>query len=122
MFRDPEQQLPIGEPMRLVALFFVGALLCNCIPHLVAGLQGSKFPTPFAKPRGVGESSPLVNFIWGLANLLTGLTIFVRRPIQLGANFQCLALAAGALLLGIYLSQRFARVRAHANSVVENRA
>ena len=115
--------------MRLVALFFVGALLCNCIPHLVAGLQGSKFPTPFAKPRGVGESSPLVNFIWGLANLLTGLTILARRPMQLGANFECLALVAGALLLGIYLSQRFGKVRAQrqaappdANPVVEDRA
>ena len=93
-------------------MFFVGALLCNGIPHLVAGLQGSKFPTPFAKPRGVGESSPLVNFIWGSANLLTGLTILARRPMQLGANFQCLALAAGALLMGIYLSRHFGRVRA----------
>lgn len=97
--------------MRLIALFFVGALLCNCIPHLVAGLQGSKFPTPFATPRGVGESSPLINFIWGAANFLTGLTILARRPMQLGANFECLALAAGALLLGVYLSQRFGRVR-----------
>ena len=97
--------------MRLVALFFVGALLCNCIPHLVTGLQGLRFVTPFARPRGFAESSPLVNFIWGAANLLTGLTILARRPMQLGANYQCLALAAGALLLGVYLSQRFARVR-----------
>lgn len=97
--------------MRLIALFFVGALLCNGIPHLVAGLQGSRFPTPFAKPRGVGESSPLINFIWGFANLLTGLTILARRPMQFGANFECLALAVGALLLGVYLSRRFGRIR-----------
>lgn len=96
--------------MRLIALFFVGAFLCNCIPHLVAGLQGSKFPTPFAKPRGVGKSSALVNFIWGAANLLTGLTILARRPMQLGANFECLALVAGALVLGVYLSYRFGKV------------
>ena len=98
--------------MRLVALFFVGALFCNCIPHLVAGLQGSRFPTPFARPRGVGTSSALVNFIWGACNLCTALSILVRRPFEIGLNFQCLALAAGALLLGIYLSRRFAKIRA----------
>lgn len=93
--------------MRIIALFFVGALLCNCIPHLVAGLQGSRFPTPFAKPHGVGTSSAPVNFIWGGANLLMGLIILTRRPLELGANFETLGLIAGALLLGAYLSRRF---------------
>ena len=98
--------------MRLVALVFAGVFLCNCIPHLVAGLQGWKFPTPFATPRHVGESSALVNFIWGAINLLTGLTILTRRPMQLGANLDCVAVAAGALLLGVYLSHRFGQFRA----------
>lgn len=51
--------------MKFVAFFLAGALLCNGIPHLSSGLTGSPFPTPFAKPRGVGASPPLVNFFWG---------------------------------------------------------
>jgi hypothetical protein len=98
--------------MSFVVLFFAGALLCNCIPHLAAGLQGNPFPTPFAKPRGVGNSSPLVNFFWGAANLLVALAILVRHRVTLGANVECLVMAVGALLLGTYLSRRFGKVRA----------
>ncbi|MEJ0066167.1 MAG: hypothetical protein WDM85_12710 [Caulobacteraceae bacterium] len=55
-----------------------GAFLCNSIPHLAAGLRGEVFPTPFAKPRGKGPSSALVNFYWGAANLALGLFILLR--------------------------------------------
>ena len=51
--------------MHYVAAFFAGAFLCNCIPHLDCGLRGAPFPTPFAKPRGIGDSSPLINVLWG---------------------------------------------------------
>jgi len=61
--------------MNYVAVFFAGAILCNCIPHLTAGLQGVPFPTPFARPRGVGTSSPFANFLWGAFNLGAGLAI-----------------------------------------------
>lgn len=98
--------------MPVLALFLAGALFCNCIPHLAAGLHGSPFPTPFARPRGVGNSSPFVNFLWGAANLLAGLALLVRHPVVLGANLNCLAMAAGALLLGSYLSRHFGKVRA----------
>ncbi len=57
-----------------------------------------------------------MNFIWGAANLLTGLTILVRHPVTLGANLDCLAMAVGALLLGSYLSRRFGKVRAQRQS------
>src|ERR1700760_1515853 len=97
--------------MRFVALFFLGAFLCNCIPHLVAGLQGKPFPTPFAKPRGLGDSPPLVNFLWGAFNAAVGLTLLALFPVSLGANLECLVIAAGALLLGIHLSLHFGSVR-----------
>ncbi|BEU28509.1 hypothetical protein [Paraburkholderia sp. 22B1P] len=97
--------------MHYVTLFLAGAFLCNCIPHLAVGLQGTPFPTPFAKPRGVGNSSPLVNFLWGSANLLIAVTRLVRHPVTLGVNPECLSLALGALLLGCYLSRHFGKVR-----------
>ena len=96
--------------MNDVALFFAGALLCNSLPHLVSGLQGRAFPTPFAKPRGVGHSSPLINFLWGLANLVVGLILLARNPVTLGVNSGSLAMLAGALLLGIYLALHFGKV------------
>ncbi|MGO4713229.1 hypothetical protein [Bradyrhizobium sp. 2TAF24] len=92
-------------------LVFAGALLCNCVPHLTAGLQGEPFPTPFAKPRGIGPSSPLVNVLWGAFNLAAATTILGVHPVPLGANLDCLAIGAGALALGIHLSRHFGRVR-----------
>lgn len=97
--------------MNYIALFFAGAFFCNCIPHLCAGLQGMPFPTPFAKPRGIGNSSPFVNFIWGAFNFGIGLFILSRHPVLTGLNLDCLALAAGALALGTYLSRHFGKVR-----------
>jgi hypothetical protein len=97
--------------MNDIALFFAGAFLCNCIPHLSAGLQGVPFPTPFAKPRGVGNSSPLLNFLWGAGNVVAGLAILANHPIVVGLNQDCLAIAAGALLLGTYASRHFGKVR-----------
>ncbi len=97
--------------MNYVALFFAGAFLCNCIPHLCAGLQGASFPTPFAKPRGIGDSSSFVNFLRGAFNVCIGLAIHSRRPIVVGPTLDCLAPAAGALVTRAYLSRHFGKVR-----------
>jgi hypothetical protein len=97
--------------MNYVTLFFTGALLCNAIPHLVAGLQGVPFPTPFAKPRGVGESSPYVNFLWGGFNLCFGIFLLSRASIVVGMNLESLALLVGALALGSYIAIHFGKVR-----------
>jgi len=43
---------------------------------------GNRFQTPFASPRGVGESSAVVNVLWGFCNLAIGialLTIFLPQ-------------------------------------------
>jgi hypothetical protein len=55
-----------------VASFFAGIFLANAIPHFVQGVSGDKFPTPFAKPPGKGLSSPTVNMVWALFNILVG--------------------------------------------------
>ncbi len=102
--------LSAGDLMIYVSLFFAGAFLCNAIPHLVAGLQGMAFPSPFAKPRGVGNSPPVVNFLWGGLNFCAGLYLLSRHPVAVGANPACLTLLAGALLLGLHLSWHFGKV------------
>ena len=97
--------------MTYLLLILAGALLCNGIPHSVAGLQGVPFPTPFAKPRGVGRSPAIVNFAWGSANLLLGLILALWR-LQFAAPFLgVLLLACGFVAVGIYLSMHFGKVQ-----------
>ncbi len=96
-----------------VVYFFVGALLANSIPHIVHGMSGNKFQTPFAKRRGVGESSAVVNVIWGFANLLiAGVLVHVFAPPQLPPPWPlCLTAGIGGLALALYLARRFGEVR-----------
>jgi len=96
--------------MDYIRVFFVGALLCNCIPHLSAGLQGRPFPTPFAKPRGVGNSSALVNFLWGATNLFLGLFLFLRHRAFVETALGAGVLTLGFVVAGIYLSRHFEKV------------
>ena len=86
--------------MYYVLTFFAGAFLCNCIPHLSSGLRGAPFPTPFAKPRGVGNSPPFLNFLWGSFNLFIGIYVLSIYPVVIGPNLTCLALVAGAWTMG----------------------
>jgi hypothetical protein len=94
-----------------LALFFAGVFLCNSVPHLVAGLMGMPFPTPFAKPRGVGNSSPLINFLWGMFNLLVGGWLWSLFPVRPGPFPGFVVLVLGALAIGIYLAVHFGKVR-----------
>ncbi|HEY0297312.1 MAG TPA: hypothetical protein VGC69_18440 [Bordetella sp.] len=97
--------------MHPISLFITGMLFCNSVPHLVCGLQGQRFPTPFAKPRGIGLSSPLVNFVWGFANLLVALALYARHPAALDANADTLAMLAGVAVLGVFSAVHFGKVR-----------
>ena len=69
----------LEEPMKwyhYIAGFFAGAFLTNAVPHFVNGISGNAFPSPFAHPPGQGLSSPLVNVLWALLNLLAGYSPF----------------------------------------------
>lgn len=101
--------------MFFVASFLVGAFLINAVPHLAAGLQGAAFPTPFARPRGVGASSALVNVLWGCANLTAGLLMASAFPLVVGFNAGFAAAVAGGLSIAIYLARHFSAVRRGGN-------
>src|SRR5258708_24555669 len=67
-----------------IAWLFAGAFLANAIPHTVQGICGNRFQTPFASPRGVGESSAIVNVIWGFTNLaIGGVLLHIFFPSEL---------------------------------------
>jgi hypothetical protein len=98
--------------MTIFMLLLAGLLLCNCIPHLACGLQGDAFPTPFARPRGIGNSPPLVNFLWGAANLGLGALILLHWLASGAAASGLLAVFVGFLAGGICMSLHFARKEA----------
>lgn len=59
-----------------LAALGAGFFLTNVIPHMVNGISGREFPSPFGEPSGVGLSSPMSNVIWALMNLAIGYTLF----------------------------------------------
>ena len=60
------------------AYFFGGAFFANSLPHLIAGISGQPFPTPFASPPFKGLSSPTLNVAWALANVAFAYLLLVR--------------------------------------------
>ncbi len=98
------------HPLQVLA----GMLLTNAVPHLVQGLSGSPFQSPFAKPPGVGESSPLINFYWGFANLAGGIALL--RAFAPADNLGWGLFAAGVLLIGTQLAWHFGKVRSKSAS------
>src|ERR1700740_1051547 len=66
-----------------LAAFFAGAFLANVVPHFTHGISGDRFPTPFAHPPGRGLSSPTVNVVWALVNLVVGYVLFRAGNVSL---------------------------------------
>jgi hypothetical protein len=96
--------------MQFVYHFFAGAFLCNCLPHLVAGLQGAPFPSPFAKPSGIGNSSPLVSVLWGFFNLVVGLVLLSLAPFAIKLSLPLLVFLVGFLAIAIFSAVHFGKV------------
>jgi len=91
------------------ACFFAGIFLTNAVPHFVHGVSGDRFPTPFAQPPGKGLSSPTVNVVWSLLNLVVGYFLFrvgkvsSDDPIAVGVFF------AGIVTISMASSVIFAK-------------
>jgi|SRR5580658_3938919 hypothetical protein len=93
--------------------FLAGAFLANGVPHFVQGISGNPFQSPFAKPPGVGESSPVTNVLWGFANLVAGtLLLHYFWPQGSAAAAGWITAGLGALLLSVQMAAHFGRVRA----------
>ncbi len=61
-----------------VAYFFGGLVLANSAPHLISGVTGRKFQTPFANPPGKGLSTSMINVLWGFGNLVVAYFLLCR--------------------------------------------
>jgi hypothetical protein len=92
----------------LASYFFGGIFLANAIPHFVSGMLGQAFESPFAKPPGKGLSSSTVNVLWGFFNAVAGYLLVVRvGDFDLRSISDVLALAVGALLIGLHSARHF---------------
>jgi hypothetical protein len=93
----------------VIACFATGLFLANGIPHFVKGICGDRFPTPFAKPRGCGLSSPTVNVVWGMVNFLVALVLAHYGDLLNGPRAGRWLAGGAAAALAVGASRRFAR-------------
>jgi hypothetical protein len=100
-------------PFYVYLLQFVGGLfLANGVPHFVQGISGHWFQTPFATPRGVGESSPVVNVLWGFVNLAIGfLLVWEFFPKGAEVVLEWTLVGLGVLIVALLLAWRFGSIR-----------
>jgi hypothetical protein len=92
--------------------FVAGLFLANGVPHFVQGISGHWFQTPFASPPGVGESSPIVNVLWGFLNLSVGFALlFEFAPKGADVVFEWVCFGLGALVMALFGAWHFGRVR-----------
>jgi hypothetical protein len=91
-----------------VACFFAGAFFANVVPHFVHGISGDPFPTPFAKPPGKGLSSPTVNVVWALVNLVLGYVLFRAGKVANAGDLALVVFFAGIAAISVPMSVRFA--------------
>jgi hypothetical protein len=92
-----------------IASFFAGLFLTNVVPHFVHGISGDRFPTPFAKPPGKGLSSPTVNVVWALLNLVAGYVLFRLGHVWGGDYPSLVVFFAGIASISIMASVNFAK-------------
>jgi hypothetical protein len=98
------------QGLSLVALVFGGAFLANAAPHLVSGVMGKAFQTPFAKPPGQGLSSSTVNVLWGFCNLVVGYVLVCRiGDFDFHNTGDAVALGLGALSIALFSARHFGR-------------
>jgi hypothetical protein len=84
-----------------IACFFAGMFFVNTIPHFIHGISGDSFPTPFAHPPGKGLSSPTINVLWGLLNLVFGYLLFRGGKITNLNKWSILVFFAGIITMSI---------------------
>lgn len=98
--------------MVYLAYAFAAFCLINGIPHFFQGVCGNRFQSPFASPPGVGESSPLINVLWGAFNfLLCYVVLYFAGFFEIGQNVETCVFVFAALMSSIILAVTFGRIR-----------
>lgn len=94
-----------------VSWFCGGLFVANAVPHLINGVSGRKFQTPFASPPGKGLSSSTVNVLWGAFNAVVGYLLLLHEGSFSWRSTRDVAIAgAGALAMALMLARGFGRL------------
>lgn len=98
--------------MVYLAYIFAAFCLVNGIPHFIKGVCGDRFQSPFAKPPGVGESTPVTNVLWGSFNfLICFLVLNFAGLFEIGRNTETHVFVAALFVSAIILAVTFGRIR-----------
>jgi hypothetical protein len=93
-----------------ISYFFGGVFLANAIPHIVSGMMGRAFQSPFAKPSGKGLSSSTVNVVWGFFNLIVAyILIFNVGTFCLHSISDIFSVGLGSFLIAIFSARHFGK-------------
>src|SRR5258708_36880890 len=92
-----------------IACLFSGMFLANFVPHFVHGISGKRFPTPFADPPGKGLSSPTLNVVWALLNLVAGYILCRVGKVPSGHISAPIIFFAGIVAISLMLRVRLAK-------------
>jgi hypothetical protein len=87
--------------------FWAGMALANFVPHFIKGVAGDPFPTPFATPPGKGLSSPMVNLLWGLLNLVVGYLLFRFGKVSASDTLSLIICFIGFTCISIMNAKNF---------------
>ena len=94
----------------LLSYFFGGIVLVNAIPHVISGIMGKSFQSPFAKPPGEGHSSSTINVLWGFLNLAVAYVLVCRvGEFEMKDTDDIVAFGAGAFLIALFSARHFGR-------------
>lgn len=94
-----------------LSYFFGGIFLANAVPHIVSGMMGRPFQSPFARPRGEGLSSSTVNVLWGFFNIIIGYVLVCRvGDFEFRETADIIALGTGAFLMALFSARHFGRL------------
>lgn len=98
----------------MIYLAYIGSAFClvNGIPHFVQGVCGHRFQSPFARPPGIGESSPLINVFWGWANFIISYLLFnLAGAFSIGVNLATGVFFSALIGSSAILAITFGRIR-----------
>lgn len=94
-----------------VSYFFGGVFLANALPHLLGGMMGNAFPSPFSTPPGKGLSSSTVNVLWGMFNLAVAYLLLLRvGRFELRRIGNAAVMGLGMSLISLQLASHFGAV------------
>lgn len=96
--------------LSLLSYFLGGALLANAIPHVVSGMTGRPFQSPFATPSGEGLSTSTTNVLWGFCNIVAGYLLVCQvGDFRLQDMRDVAASGSGAFLIALFSARHFGR-------------